>query len=797
MLFLGMVRVAPAAGGLDVPAFIDAIAESERRLLNVHVRSELWQEERKPDSEEWKKTGVFLSTTSWRDGLAGSRARIDIDREVLVWTNGKAPYSEDKLSLGYDGRYGRVAYHESGPAGNTVHMARAEVLPTRPEGLDDPMRQYATGAGFSCFYFFNRHGKMFSEVCREMLERHEELAVAEAEIGGRKCLRFLVGELDATHEAFWVDPSRGYALLKHEMVNVRRDGDRWSPRTEEVLELEEASEGVWYPTKGVVEMRRPDPRAPRFRYVYQAEDVVANAPGFDPQVFTVPFPDGYSIDDQVRGLAYETGMSPRELESRIDSIVEAVSVGFSPAALPAAEQNEQESDSDDARQSGPTVDPGAHDSGRSVIGLVAPCVAAMAVLVGLIFYARRRRKGRESASSIGGLLAILFVFGPGLVGRAPAGPVGAWGYHYNCGLNVGYFCLRHFGVRVGLLEVASDLGAGDRFENTVSMYVLRTVLLEYGLRAEAYKVDTFPEALPLVSQGDILLLRLRLGDETGDDRWHFVALVPGSEGYVLVDPPGDPQTFSMDGLLGSQIPNHATGELLAISSRRPDAATMKLEIGEAGVHAIPSGGYKLTAVIKYRNVGTERLKIETVKASCGCVMGMSGDRELDPGKSGSFTVLFDQRKLPRAKEVVRGVTFFTNDPEHSSVEVDIVVPGNTPGGEEAPWVEPPSVDLGRQRVEALASQTVGLVVTIPVEEDCEGMKCGVVCPEGIYLRETSTGQSELISASGKHLVTKGYEIFWGAEPPTGLFSSTLEFRISGCSDATQIVRLPVRVDVIP
>ena len=43
------------------------------------------------------------------------------------------------------------------------------------------------------------------------------------------------------------------------------------------------------------------------RIVYRASNVVANDPNFDESIFTVPFPEGYLIDDKVTGKKYRIG----------------------------------------------------------------------------------------------------------------------------------------------------------------------------------------------------------------------------------------------------------------------------------------------------------------------------------------------------------------------------------------------------------------------------------------------------------------------------------------------------------
>lgn len=43
------------------------------------------------------------------------------------------------------------------------------------------------------------------------------------------------------------------------------------------------------------------------RIVYRASKVVANDPNFDESVFTVPFPEGYKVEDKIEGRTYTVG----------------------------------------------------------------------------------------------------------------------------------------------------------------------------------------------------------------------------------------------------------------------------------------------------------------------------------------------------------------------------------------------------------------------------------------------------------------------------------------------------------
>ena len=76
-----------------------------------------------------------------------------------------------------------------------------------------------------------------------------------------------------------------------------------------VSKLKEVAPRIWWPMEAYVESDPGphQPEEPHTRTVYNASNVVANDPNFDDGIFTVVFPDGYLIDDQVAGKKYRVG----------------------------------------------------------------------------------------------------------------------------------------------------------------------------------------------------------------------------------------------------------------------------------------------------------------------------------------------------------------------------------------------------------------------------------------------------------------------------------------------------------
>ena len=54
-------------------------------------------------------------------------------------------------------------------------------------------------------------------------------------------------------------------------------------------------------------------------------------------------------------------------------------------------------------------------------------------------------------------------------------------------------------------------------------------------------------------------------------------------------------------------------------------------------------GAKVSYTFKYKNTGTDTLKIDNIVSSCGCTVPNSFEKVVAPGASGSITVQFDSK----------------------------------------------------------------------------------------------------------------------------------------------------------
>jgi len=302
----------------DVNALIPQIEAAERNLLNIKIESEAWVEEKAELSdpcEPWQRTPVYTSCTAWLDGRSRSKARVDVHKQVLKWIDGAAPYGEESFSLAFDGQHGRVVDRTFGHSGKTHFSKRGKLLPDAPPRLGST--GVHTGAKFSLYFFFNEEGRKFSQYFRLAISpaalEAKAFEVAFEEFQGVECIRVGSREQKWGHISWWLDPSRGFALLGHDNISIRGDGSERVSTRVRVTKLKEVAPGVWWPTEAYAESGLSKPGEPYSRTVYRASNIVANAPNFDGSIFTVPFPEGYLVDDRVSGKRYKVGPNGKRL----------------------------------------------------------------------------------------------------------------------------------------------------------------------------------------------------------------------------------------------------------------------------------------------------------------------------------------------------------------------------------------------------------------------------------------------------------------------------------------------------
>jgi hypothetical protein len=314
---------------------LETVAQSMRAvedaLLNVRIDSNSWVEEGPSSSGPWERTPVCWSTTAYYGKISSNQARIDVHKSVLPWENGAAPYLQKSYSVSFDGEQVRRKEISSSFSGKTFDIDTAVIFP-KASALAQ-LRGFGRITGVEASLFFHYCGmpeplpERFSANFEAIADPNyflSALATADPnysnikplaakvvleELRGIQCIKMVV-MADSAPTAWWLDPNRGFALLRIENWRVDQDGNERLKSSINVTKLEEVAENIWWPMEMSTVSKSHEAGKPWRRFVYRASNVVANDPNFDDSIFTVPFPEGYRISDEVTGRTYIVGQDP-------------------------------------------------------------------------------------------------------------------------------------------------------------------------------------------------------------------------------------------------------------------------------------------------------------------------------------------------------------------------------------------------------------------------------------------------------------------------------------------------------
>jgi len=302
----------------------------EDALLNVRIDSNSWFEEGPSSSGPWERTPICFSTTAYFEGISSSRARIDFHRHVTRWERGAAPYFEKSYSVSFDGVQGRRKEISCSHSGKTFDRHSGRILPEEPIYLRGSNE--ITGVHASLFFHYRDMPEPFPKRFSVGFEGAADpnsflsaLAAADPKYLNVKPLkhRVVLEELegiqcikaacmgDSFRNEWWFDSNRGFALLRFDDLRKDQDGNEQVKSSINVTKLEEVAEKIWWPMEAYFVSCPRETGKPWKRIVYRASNVIANDPNFDESIFTVPFPDGYLIDDKVRDIKYKVGEKPK------------------------------------------------------------------------------------------------------------------------------------------------------------------------------------------------------------------------------------------------------------------------------------------------------------------------------------------------------------------------------------------------------------------------------------------------------------------------------------------------------
>jgi hypothetical protein len=118
----------------NIERLAPAIEAAEKNLFSdLRLESETWVEKKASPSgrsETWERTPVCTLAEVWLQGHLYGNARVDIRKQVLeVRRDDSVEFVQQSYSVSFDGQSGRIVRYTSGPLGNPLPAANAEIVP--------------------------------------------------------------------------------------------------------------------------------------------------------------------------------------------------------------------------------------------------------------------------------------------------------------------------------------------------------------------------------------------------------------------------------------------------------------------------------------------------------------------------------------------------------------------------------------------------------------------------------------------------------------------------------------------
>lgn len=293
------------------------IKNVEEKLHNLTVHSEIRMEKNtnpKDPCGPWQQTPVYVSSTMWSDGQPGGKIRVDVQKQVLegwVTDTEPGPYSERSFTDSFDGTTGRTIINSGGLLDKAVPIKKGDISNQRPQSLDDSWSFRYTGREFTTNFFkLNSQGTLLSDLFNLADDPNSKVTTCFEftweKLKGVECIKINTKgpENQNWSKKWWLDPNRGFALMRYEHTFILKDKTETLKKLIEVQELREVIEGVWWPIRATCITEPLRSGEAYTRMTYRASEVVANSSNFDESVFTVSFPKGYRVEDKITGKNY-------------------------------------------------------------------------------------------------------------------------------------------------------------------------------------------------------------------------------------------------------------------------------------------------------------------------------------------------------------------------------------------------------------------------------------------------------------------------------------------------------------
>jgi len=275
-----------------------SVKDANKKLHNFKVDSELWVDENddpKDPNEEWRETLIHVNSTMWSDGKPSGKIRVDVHKQVLRWVrDGKSDsYSERSFSDSFDGVTGRSIVKRSGEFGKAKVVKDKKVTSgEKPQIFETSWFRRYTGRDFSVYFIQIGEGSLLLDLFgyagnpnAKVLEFFDFTRESLHEID---CIKISSKESKTQNwgKRWWLDPARGFALLRFEHVRILEDKTEEFRVLTEVQELREIKEGIWWPLKATCIIEPTVQGDPYTRMKYRAFGVIANDLKFDESVYS-------------------------------------------------------------------------------------------------------------------------------------------------------------------------------------------------------------------------------------------------------------------------------------------------------------------------------------------------------------------------------------------------------------------------------------------------------------------------------------------------------------------------------
>ena len=308
----------------EIKGIGETIEFIEDSLFNVKMDSNSVIDYGPSATGPWTRTPKCMSASAIFGRKEDKKAKIDIHKNIMPWKQGAAPYLDMKFSVSYDGEKGMYRKDSISYGGKTKKTKEGIVTSDRPWELRTRSYDKLLGLKSSIFY---HHGdnpnnitfsRLFEIVASLMMQkenpgivkkagadmpkekRNTRMLVFREDLNGIECIRIGIEPISGGGgEAWWLDPTRGFSLLKYESYIEDKEGEDVLVNSIEVVELFEASGDIWWPTKSILIDRRPGQQEAEeiySRLTCIVSSVVVNDVKLKSDAYEIHLPADYSVN---------------------------------------------------------------------------------------------------------------------------------------------------------------------------------------------------------------------------------------------------------------------------------------------------------------------------------------------------------------------------------------------------------------------------------------------------------------------------------------------------------------------